>query len=97
MTVGTQLTSAVVDQLITNYAVAMRDLMEAIQNLSNNVNSGGNGIAVLEAAGYSPTDATTAENTISVLNNVAQLYFGTVNQPASFNFNNDLAPFWGGR
>lgn len=97
MTVGVQLNSGNIDQQITNLAVAMRDLMEAIAFLSQNVNSQGNGIAVLEAAGYTPTDATTASNTISVLNNVAQIYFGKVAQPSAFDFNNDLAPFWGGR
>jgi hypothetical protein len=97
MTVGQQLTNGNIDALITNYALMARDLAAGIAYLSENVNSAGTGIAVLEAAGYDAADAATAETAISTLNTIAGLIQGTATQAALFNFNNALAPYWGGR
>jgi hypothetical protein len=97
MTVGQQLTSANIDALITNYAIGARDLAAGIASLFANVNSQGTGTAVLEAAGYTPGDAATAAAAISTLNTISGLIQGTATQANAFSFNNDLAPYWGGR
>ena len=97
MAVGTQVTSSQIDQQITALAVQMRKVMEAVSNLSLNVNGQGNGPAFLEAAGYSETDAAAAQDAISHLNTVAALYHGTAAQPSAFDFNNQLSEFWGGQ
>lgn len=95
--VGTQITSYQLDQQITGLAVQMRNLMQAVSNLSVNVNGQGNGLAFLEACGYSTTDAATAQSAISYLNTVAAVYFGTAAQATQFNFDQELSQYWAGQ
>lgn len=97
MTVGTQLSKNQIDTLISNYATQMRNLMEAVQDLSLNVNGQGNGAAVLEVAGYDSGDATQTIAAISYLNTVAAVYFGTATQATDFNFNQELSQYWAGQ
>ena len=97
MTVGNQLSSANVDAQITNLSVSARDIMQAIANLSVNVNGQGTGLVTLEASGYSAPDAGTALAAISFLNTVSGVWFGTAAQPTEFSFNNELSQYGGGR
>lgn len=97
MPVGTPINSSQIDQQITLLAVQMRKLMQAVSNLSVNVNGQGNGPAFLEAAGYSAADAAEAQNAISYLNTVAAVYFGTASQATNFNFNQELSQYWAGQ
>jgi hypothetical protein len=97
MTVGNQLESGQVSQLITNYTVAMRNLCQAIANLNMNVNGQAEGLATLEAAGYDSADAQTALSAIGYLNTVSQVWFGGAAQTPAFNFNNELSPYFGGQ
>lgn len=97
MTVGRQTTSNEYDQLITSVAVQMRDAMRAAYNLSLQVNGQGNGLAVLQASGYSAMDAQNALNAIGYLNTPAQLYFGAAVQATAFDFDQELSQYWGGR
>lgn len=97
MSVGLQLSSAQIDQQITALAVQVRKLMRAVANLSMNVNGQGNGIAMLEAAGYSAADAAMAQSAISYLNTIAGVYFGTATQATDFNFDQELSQYWAGQ
>jgi hypothetical protein len=97
VSVGNQLSKAQIDGLISQYAVQMRVLMTAIQDLSQNVNGQGAGLATLEAAGYDSTDAATALTAIGYLNTPAAIYFGTATQTSDFNFNQELSQYWGGQ
>ncbi len=97
MSVGTQLTQGNVDGQITNLSVALRDLCQAITNLSSTINGQGDGLAVLESTGYSAEDAAQAQAAVSYLNTIAAVYFGTAAQAQPFNFNNELSQYWGGR
>jgi hypothetical protein len=96
MGVGIALTSSTVDQAIYNYTTQLRNLMQNILNLSIDINGGGNGTAVLEAAGYDSTDAATALGVIGILSNMSSLYFGTSTLPSEYNFNNELSSYWAG-
>lgn len=97
MTVGHQLNAATVDDRLSGLATGLRDLMQKIKNLSLTVNGQATGLAVLEAAGYSPADAQTALNMIAYLNTVAGVYFGTASQATNFSFDNALSQLWAGQ
>lgn len=97
MSVGRQTTSNEYDQLITSVSVQMRDALRAAYNLSRQVNGQGNGLAVLQAAGYSADDAAVAQAAISYLNTVAGVYFGNATQASAFDFDQELSQYWGGR
>lgn len=96
MTVGRQLTNGNLDQIISDLSVRLRDVMDAINNLSMNINGQGNGLAVLEAAGYDAADAQNALTAVATLNTPAAVYFGKATQTANFDFNNALSQYWGG-
>jgi hypothetical protein len=97
MSVGNQGSADSVSQSLTNFALGMRQVMQSIANLNTFVNGQGTGQATLEALGYSSEDATTALADLAYLNTVAGVYFGTATQASEFNFNNQLAPLWGGQ
>jgi hypothetical protein len=104
MTVGNNLSSGTIDQLISSYSVQMRDLMTKIQYLSTNINGQAQGLEFLEAAGYDSTDAVTALAAIAYLSTPAGCYFGTVQQGGSggtgatlFDFNQELSQYWAGQ
>lgn len=97
MSVGAPITSDLISRQVTDLAVQMRKVMQAVVNLSVNVNGQGNGLAFLEAAGYDAADAAEAQNAVSYLNTVAGVYFGTAAQPAEFNFNQQLSQYWAGQ
>jgi hypothetical protein len=96
MTVGNSMSMDSVNQGITNLSVAMRNLMQAVQNLSLNVNGQGNGVALLEALGFDSADAAAAQGAISYLNTIAGVYFGTASQGTDYDFNQALSQYWGG-
>lgn len=104
MPVGTQPSAASISNALTQYALAMRDIMQSVSNLSTQVNGGGNGLATLEGYGYSAADASSAQQLIAYMNTVAGCYFGTVQQGGTggtgaslFNFNQALSPLWNGQ
>jgi hypothetical protein len=107
MSVGVQSNSASISNNITSISVAMRVLMQNAANLSLQVNSTGQGLATLEALGFSSaanpnnpgsiSDAQYAMNVIGYLNTMAQIYFGAATQAAEYNYNNALAPMWNGQ
>ena len=107
MAVGTALTSATINQNLSLLSVQLRDLMQQLANLSTGINGQGNGLAVLEAAGFSSaanaanpggvSDAQLALSMISYLNTVAGVYFGTAAQTPAFNFNQELSQLWSGQ
>jgi len=97
MPVGVQLTKATVDGQISSLAQQWRDLAAATARLSMNVNGQGNGLAVLEAAGYTSDEAVQAQSAISYLNTSASVYLGTATQASQFNFNQELSQYWGGQ
>jgi hypothetical protein len=97
MTVGQQISKAIIDTQITNLSLNMRSLMYQITNLSQNVTGQGAGLATLEAAGYDSGDAAGALAAISYLNTIASVYFGTAAQTPEFDFNQELSQYWGGQ
>ena len=107
MPVGSAIGSDQVNNIITALAVRLRDLMTDIADLNLSVNGQGAGLAYLQGIGYSNTsnpanpgsvsDAALALSTISYLNTIAALYFGTATQATDFNFNQQLSGVWGGR
>jgi hypothetical protein len=90
MSVGGQGNSNQVDQLLTNYALNMRNLMSGIVNTNEWVTGQGNGLAFLESLGYASTantsnpgdvsDAQLALNMLAYFNTLAGVYYGTVQQ-----------------
>lgn len=107
MPVGATIGSGQVDNIITSLAVGMRDVMRQVYNLNLAVNGQGAGLAYLESIGYSGTanpanpggisDAQYALNTISYLNTVADVYFGTAAQTPAYNFDQQLSEVWAGQ
>lgn len=97
MPVGAPITSDQVSRQITDLAVQLRKVMEAVSHLSVNVNGQGNGLVFLEDTGYNATDAAAAQNAISYLNTIAGVYFGTATQATTFNFHQQLSQYWAGQ
>jgi hypothetical protein len=107
MPVGAAIGSSQVDNVITNLAVNLRNIMRQIANLNLAVNGQATGLAYLESIGYSPdanqanpggiSDAQYALNMIGYLNTVAAVYFGTAAQASEFNFDEELSQVWGGQ
>jgi len=95
--VGTQPSVASMDQNLTNAAVQLRNVLQTISNLSNEINGQGTGLATLEAIGYSSGDATTVLNMLSYMNTIAGVYYGTATQGTDFNFNQALGQLWAGQ
>jgi hypothetical protein len=90
MPVGATIGSGQVDNIITNLAVNLRNIMRQISDLNLAVNGGGAGLAYLQSIGYSNasnpanpgsvSDAALALSTIAYMNTVSGCYFGTVRQ-----------------
>ena len=90
MAVGIQFNKDQVDSRLTQLAVQLRNAMTSIAYMNTQVNGQGNGLAVLEAAGYSGvanpdnpasmSDAAYALQKLAYLNTVAGCYLGTVQQ-----------------
>lgn len=97
MTVGRQSSSGDIDAAITQIAVQMRNVMQQAANLSQQVNGQGEGLAYLEAAGYTAQDAPTALQAIGYLNTPAAIYYGKATQASEFDFDQELSQYWGGQ
>ncbi len=107
MPVGATIGSSQIDNMITSFAVHLRDVCREIANLDLSVNGQGQGLAYLQSIGYSNTpdaknpggvsDAQHALNVISYLNTVAGVYFGTATQATIFNFDQQLSEVWAGQ
>jgi hypothetical protein len=107
MPVGAVIGSGQVDNIMSALAVQLRTVMQQIANLNLSVNGQGQGLAYLQAVGYSNaanaanpggvSDAALALSVISYLNTMSAIYFGTAAQPSPFNFNNQLSEVWAGR
>lgn len=108
--VGSAIGSGQVNNTITALAVNLRNLMQQVANLNLLVNGQGAGLAYLTSIGYSNeaatsdpgnpggiTDAAYALQTISYLNTVAGVYFGTAAQTPAYNFNQQLSAMWAGQ
>lgn len=95
MTAGQQANASRIDEDITSIALAFRDVCIRAKNLNTQVNGGGNGTAYLTGIGY--TDTVTALQLIGYLSNLAGVYYGTATVSPAFNFDNGLAPCWGGQ
>ncbi len=86
--VGVQPNNANINNSLTGIAVQMRTIMQQAANLSTQVNGTGQGLAYLEAAGFSSaanadnpgdqSDAAWALEVIAYFSTVAGVYFGTV-------------------
>jgi hypothetical protein len=95
------------DQTLSSLAVQLRALMTQVQNEWTFVNNGaaGSAVEVLTGIGYDNTDDTSpggqtdaayASYVLDTMNTLAQVYFGDATQASDFDFNNALAPLWGG-
>ena len=105
--VGNQTTTGTINNQISGYAAQLRNIMYLISNLNKQVNGQGNGLAMVEAIGYSSaanasnpggiSDAQYALNMIGYLNTMAAIYYGTAAQSPAFNFDNELSQMWAGQ
>jgi len=102
MSVGNQATEASVNQSLSDAALQLRNLCQAIMNFQSWIVQ--EGTAGLEAMGFSAADAAAVLTMSSYMNTVAGCYFGTVQQGGSggtgaimFNFNNALCGLWAGQ
>src|ERR1700722_14423630 len=96
------------DQTLTAVAVQLRQVMSTIRARWTFVNNGAEGTAVtvLTAIGYDNsqatapgglTDAAYAAYLLDQLNTMAEIYLGQATQPSTYDFDNALAPLWGGQ
>jgi hypothetical protein len=107
MPVGATIGSDQMNNILTAFAVQLRNACRQISNLNLAVNGQGAGLAYLQSIGYSNTsnpanpgsvsDAALALSVISYLNTVAGVYFGTATQGTTFNFDQQLSEVWGGQ
>lgn len=106
MAVGATIGKDQVNNMITAFAVNLRDISQQIVNLSLSVNGQGAGLAYLEGLGFDNTnsdnpggtsDAAWALAVIGYLNTVAEVYFGTASQASEFDFNQELSQVWAGQ
>jgi hypothetical protein len=107
MPVGSTIGSGQIDNIITNLAVNLRNIMRQIANLNLAVNGQGAGLAYLVSIGYSNasnsanpgsvSDAALALSVISYLNTVAAVYFGAAAQTPAYNFDQQLSMVWAGQ
>lgn len=107
MPVGASIGSGQMNNILTAFAVRLRDLMRNISNLDLSVNGQGTGLAYLESIGYSAadnpanpggvSDAALALSIISYLHTVSAIYFGAATQPDTFDFDQQLSEVWGGQ
>jgi len=91
--VGTQPTNATINNSLTSLSQQLRNLMEAAQDLSTQINGTGQGLQYLEAIGFgsaanpsnpaSMSDAAYALQLIAYFNTIAGVYYGTVQQGGS--------------
>jgi hypothetical protein len=95
MTAGVQANPTRIDEDITNCVLAFREVCTQARNLNTQVNGAGNGTAYLSGIGY--PDPTSALLLIGYLSNLAGVYFGTATVASDFNFDQGLAPAWGGQ
>lgn len=92
--IGNQPSTTQVNQTISALALQMRTNMRQIRDFFTWVNSQGE--AGLETLGFVQADADAITAQASTLNTLAGVYFGTATQAAPFDFDNELAPLWGG-
>lgn len=96
MSVGNNMTKATLDQQCGQLMVTLRDTLQALQNLNDDLLTIGGAQNLETALEYQAADATT---TIATLGNMAQLnqiWLGNAAPPA-FNYRADTIPFWGGQ
>jgi hypothetical protein len=107
MPVGATIGSDQMNNILTSFAIQLRNACRQISNLNLAVNGQGAGLAYLQSIGYSNTsnpanpgsvsDAALALSVISYLNTVAGVYFGTATQTPAYNFDQQLSEVWGGQ
>lgn len=98
MSVGQQPTVGNLNGLLAQYAVQLRDVCQAINELNTQINGQNTGLATLEAIGFSAADAQSFLNILAYQMNVAGVYYGTVQQGGTggtgaidFNFHQALS------
>lgn len=102
MAVGTQPSETGLNQSLTTFAVALRNLLQDVGNFTLQVQN--MGTAGLEAVGFSPADAAAFLSACGYLSTIAGVYHGTVQQggtggtgATTFDFNNQLSALWAGQ
>lgn len=98
MAVGQQPSVTSLNNLLTQYAVALRDACVNISELNTQINGQNAGLALLEGIGFSASDAQSFLNMLGYMQNVAGCYYGTVQQGGTggtgainFNFHQALS------
>lgn len=92
MAVGNQANSGAINAMLTQDAIALRNVCDMIRNHETYI--GGLGLAGLEAAGFSPADAQTVLTLMGYLNTPVGVYYGTGTQATASNFDAALAQLW---
>ncbi len=102
MTTGNQPSQGSVNQTLGSLATDLRDICARIANFQTW--AVGAGLAGLEAINFTPDAAQDVLNKSNYLSTINGVYKGTVQQGGTggtgailFNFDNALAPLWGGQ
>jgi hypothetical protein len=96
MSVGQQISNSVIDSQLTQLSVALRDVLQKIDNFNTEINGQGDGLTYLQSIGYDAADAQTVLTLLGYLNTISGVYYGSATQAADFNFNNALSVLWAG-
>jgi hypothetical protein len=88
MSVGGQTSNVTIDQKLTDLAVEIREWSYKVRNLNTEINSGGQGLQVMQNLGYqgaanpgnpgSMTDAAYALQILAYFMDIAGVYYGNV-------------------
>lgn len=105
--VGVQPTNASINNALTGIALQMRNVVQQAANLSKQVNSTGDALAYLEAAGYSAvanpdnpggiSDAQLALNLLNSLTTIVELATGNATLTTATDFTTTLSLLWNGQ
>ena len=94
MSIGNQASTGSINNMLTQYAISLRDDCQNILNLQEFITT--LGVAGLEALGFDSTDAASVVTMVSYLNTIAEVFNGTATQGTEFDFNNALSGLYAG-
>jgi hypothetical protein len=94
MAVGSANSVANINNTITQLCVQLRNICNQIRMQNTPITN--MGLSGLEALGFDAADAATVLAVFSYLSTVSEVYYGTVTQGTTFDFDNELSSYWAG-
>jgi hypothetical protein len=95
MAIGTAQSVQTLNMLLVRYVTQMNDLANNIAQLQDYVTAvGADGLQALPSP-FTSDDATSYVTAVSYLNTIAQVWLGTVAQPSTYNFQDQMASLVG--